>query len=336
MTRPTNIIRRQHSRHYTVLTNAVPDDARLSLDELGFLTWLLSRPHDWEVIPAACRKRFKIGRDKFYRIVKALVRTGYASRDKVRADDGTIVCVRYIITDDPGPEQVIDEDIDIEEPDATDIAPAVTSLQQPENPDTAEPDTGFEDSGLSKKKLINNPPTPQEPKPTEQPQEAAEQGKGEAIPPNRGQPKFSILKLNWPADHVLSATAAERKFLRLKEPEQWAAIDRAPAYIADIRSRGWKLGDLTTYLREKRWERLASPTPTASWATRGGTPRAFRWLEYREAMGEPTAYMRDCFATGKPWYAPSEWPPALPKRESTGPPPSLMTPADHEELTRGI
>ncbi len=328
------IIKRRITRSFVTLENELVRDRRLALDEHGMLHYLLSLPDDWEVSRANCAKFWNIGREKVARIFQSLKRTGWAKVELLKAEDGTIVGKRWIIGDLPGPEVADIADEADEEDEASPVhqdEPSYGLAVARVNRDTGKPYDGRKiDSN------IQNPPTPQTPQPTEAPQEAAEETKGEPIPPNRGQPKFSILKLNWPADHILSAVAAERKFLRLKEPEQWAAIDRAPAYIADIRSRGWKLGDLTTYLREKRWERLASPTPTASWATRGGTPRAYRWLEYREAMGEPTAYMRDCFATGKPWYAPSEWPPALPKRESTGPPSSLMTAADHEELTRGI
>jgi len=325
--RPQTIFRRVHTHNFTVLPNAVLNDARLSLDEKGFLCWLLSRPNDWEVIPTACQRILNIGRHSFYRITKTLCETGYCKREVIRAEDGTVVRVQFMIYD------------------ATDIATPVTPQQHAENQQLnekeLEPDADYQDAEnrhavINNDSIINIPPTPQASKPTEPPQAAEEASQG-AIFPDQGKPKFSVLKLNWPPDHILSATAAERKFLRLPEVEQWAAIDRAPAYIADIRSRGWKLGDLTTYLREKRWERLASASPAAAFSTKGGTPQAFRWLEYREAMGEPTAYMRNCFATGKPWYAPSEWPPALPKRESTGPPASsLMTEADEAELARGI
>ncbi len=316
--RPTNIIRRHHSRHFTVITNEVLDDARLALDELGFLGWLLSRPHDWEVIPAACRKRFKIGRDKFYRIMAALVRTGYASREKVRAEDGTIVCVRYIITDDPGPEQVIDDgECDAEEPEASDTPAPVTSLQRTPKPDTAKPDTGLADARLSNDYIQNNPPTPQ-------------------VPIEEAEPSFKRLLEKWPSDHILSQTSAERRWLRLPDDAKRAALAGATAYRADMTRRGWKLCDLTTYLRDKRFERFASGASLSeAFAVKGGTPEAYRWLEYRRATIGATGFMEECFRVGKPWYAPSQWPPALPPR-ATGPPsdPDAMSELD-AELAKG-
>ncbi len=327
------IIKRRVTRSFVTLENELVRDRRLALDEHGMLHYLLSLPDDWEVSRANCAKFWSIGREKVARIFQSLKRTGWAKVELLKAEDGTIVGKRWIIGDLPGPE-VADIADEPDEEDAADVhqdEPSYGLAVARVNRDTGKPYDGRKiDSN------IQNPPTPQAPKPTEPPQ-AAEKASQGAPPPDQGKPKFSVLKLNWPPDHILSAKAAERKFLRLPEVEQWAAIDRAPAYIADIRSRGWKLGDLTTYLREKRWERLASASPAAAFSAKGGTPQAFRWLEYREAMGEPTAYMRNCFATGKPWYAPSEWPPALPKRESTGPPPnSLMTEADEAELARGI
>lgn len=322
--RPQTIFRRVHTHNYTVITNAVLNDPRLSLDEKGFLCWLLSRPNDWEVIPSVCQRVLNIGRHSFYRITKKLCDTDYCKRNAIRAEDGTIIKVEFVVYD------------------PTDCATPVSSpqhadFQQVDEKDF-EPDADYQDVEnqhveISKEKIINTPPTPQAGVPVEEPQEASGAASEQPEVVSKPKPSFADLRRIWPPDHILSAIASERSFLRLKEAEQRAAIDRAPAYLSDIRSRGWKIGDLKIYIREKRFERLATPIKAAAFPIKGGTPQAFRWLEYREAVRESTAYMRECFATGRPWYAPTEWPPALPK--STGPPRSkspLMTPQDEEEL----
>ena len=62
------ILKRRHTANFTTIGNGAFDDERLKLDELGILTWLLSRPENWEVRRPQLRKRFKIGRDALRRI----------------------------------------------------------------------------------------------------------------------------------------------------------------------------------------------------------------------------------------------------------------------------
>lgn len=311
--RPQTIFRRVHTHNFTVIANAVLNDNRLSLDEKGFLCWLLSRPPDWEVIPTACQKALGIGRSAFYRLAGRLREIGYVKRERVRAADGTIVRVQYTIYD------VIDPALPTETQPCDDF-PEVD--ENPGAPVLDSPLVDKPDAGINNDYIINNPPTPQAGENVKPPQ-AIEEAK----------PRFSALRNQWPPDHILSATAAERSFLRMRPEQQRQAIELAKAYLADIRTRGWKICDLTKYLRDKRFERLSSPVAAAAVPIKGGTPQAYRWLEYQQAIGKPRAYMAECFRTGKPWYAPTEWPPAMPK--STGPP-SPLTEEPGAELAREL
>jgi hypothetical protein len=338
--RPTNIIRRHHTRFFTTLPNEIFNDERLALDEMALLGWLLSRPHDWEVIPAQIRKRFKVGRDKFYRLMTSLCNAGYVKREKERAKDGTISCIRYVVTDDPAipVRRVTQEEVDSESDSESDN-PAVPSasvapLQQPEKPDTADPDTVFQGPGLSNDIYKTPPYPPLEPM-------ANPQGAVEAV---RKIPEFKELLSKWPSGSILSSSAAERRFLRLDADRKAAAVNGIAGYLAGMRLRGWKVCDLQTYLRDRRWEKVGGNTEKVAYLTKGGTPQAFRWLEYRKGLGEPTAFMEDCWKSGRPWYAPSEWPPPVPNDDRKGEPverhpppennPDLSPLADELERTK--
>ena len=287
MSRPQTIFRRVHTHNFTVIANAVLNDQRLSLDEKGFLCWLLSRPPDWEVIPTACQKMLGIGRSAFYRMVKNLREVGYIHREWIRAEGGTIVKVQYTIFDttDSGataPEPPLDDFPEVDETQAIQVEPL------PESPLVEKPDTVINND------IYNNPPPPP-------------------------KPAFGDLLAIWPSASVLSGTASERRFLRLNENAQRQAIDRAKSYLADMTSRGWKVCDLGTYLRERRFERVAAP-PKQMTTFKPRTPQGFRWREFKITTGQWTRYLQHMWDTGQPITVPSEWPPALPAPKSTGPP----------------
>jgi hypothetical protein len=103
------IIRRRHTANFTTISNVVFDDGRLAADEVGILTYLLSRPHNWEVRRPALMKRWGIGEHALKRIIRGLMRTGWCQASKVRLPNGTF-CINYEISDQPGRE-LNDEEI---------------------------------------------------------------------------------------------------------------------------------------------------------------------------------------------------------------------------------
>jgi hypothetical protein len=333
--RPFTTIDREHGPAFTVVDNALLRDARLALDEKGLLCWFLSLPLDWEVIPAAVRKEHKIGRDKYQRMMKSLRVAGYIKLIIERSEDGTIACIRYrvraipLLTGDPAiPEERVDAETEsaIEAADASDEpaipevqdAGSVAPLQQPENTVVAanhkpgKPDSGLGGSRQRTKSLQNTPPTPQA-VPADRPQAAV-----------RDVPSFKLLAAKWPQASILSASTAERRYLRLTEERKRAAFDGVGAYLADMRQRGWKICDLQTYLRDRRWERVKGAAAPEI-PIHGNTPQAFRWLDYRNALGQNTSFMDECWRHKKPWYAPTEWPPPLPASASPPASPSRKT-----------
>jgi hypothetical protein len=84
-----SVIRRAQGQEFTVLPNATIRDPRLSLDALGLLVKLISRPPNWEVRPYQLQQECSIGRDKLRRLLAELENAGFLVRIKSRRSDGT-------------------------------------------------------------------------------------------------------------------------------------------------------------------------------------------------------------------------------------------------------
>lgn len=135
MSRQVNIIKRRKTKAFVTLENELVRDRRLSLDEHGMLHYLLSLPDDWEVSRDNCAKFWNIGRDKCARIFRRLRECGWAQVERVHAEDGTFLGVRWIITDEPGvevPESDLNES-EIEAP-VSAAAAKIEPIHDTENP----------------------------------------------------------------------------------------------------------------------------------------------------------------------------------------------------------
>ncbi len=315
------IIRRRHTKNFTIIGNELFNDERLALDEVGLLGFLLSQPNDWEVRRPALRKRWKVGRDGIKRIIDNLIRTGWCRAEKTRLSNGTFSIV-YTICDEPGP-SLSDEEVR--------RALSLVSSEAAEEPYASDADES---------------PEPCAQPPTCQPaldhrildgrqwQESLNTDSTNTNPTKAPAPIWRDLRAAWPPGDILSPLKCEQLFAALSLADRQLAIDGSGPYLANCRARNRKVCDLSTYLKERRFVGKLAVVST-TFPTMGGTPQAFRWLAYRKAVGEQTGYMEDCWRQGKPWYAPSEWPPAIPLRQSTGPPsPSLMTSDDEEEAAK--
>ncbi len=84
-----SVIRKAQGQEFTVLPNPTIRDPHLSLDALGLLVKLISRPPNWEVRPYQLQQECSIGRDKLRRLLAELENTGYLVRIKSRRSDGT-------------------------------------------------------------------------------------------------------------------------------------------------------------------------------------------------------------------------------------------------------
>lgn len=94
------IIRSPRSRNFTIIGNEIFDSV-VSLEAIGLLHYLLSRPDNWRILPAQLADKFT-GRDRTYRILKELIDARYVVRKKL--NDGS---VQYTVFDaaQPDPEK---------------------------------------------------------------------------------------------------------------------------------------------------------------------------------------------------------------------------------------
>lgn len=318
------IIRRHHTANFTTIGNALFDDVRLSLDDIGLLVWLLSRPHDWEIRRPALRRRHKIGAKKLgaegiRRIIHNLMKTGWCRAEKIRLSNGTF-SVTYEIRDEPGPE--------MSEAEVIEALSLVSS----------EADDASDEEDI-------DPVPPDKPPPTS-PELASQLRQGVRGPvikdlPNTDSPNTDSTKAPplwrefrklWPSGDILSPLACEKLFAALSPDDRQRAFDGVSPYLKNCHARQRKVCDLSTYLKERRFKGNLAVAQT-TFAIHRGTPQACRWLEYRKAIGEPTAWMESLWREGKPWYAPTEWPPPALRKESPEPP-TLLSPADDQFIRK--
>lgn len=308
------IIRRRHTKSFVTLENQLVRDRRLSLDEHGMLHYLLSLPDDWEVSRVNCARFWDIGRDKAARIFRSLRKFGWAQVERVHAEDGTFLGVRWIITDEPG-EEVSDEVLD-QETDEKEMPGRPASL--PDDHDTENPEHGSPVARVTRSAekayhgdYIDSTKTDSEENriPQTGAREKSDQGSEEPLP------TFGGLAKQWPPDHILSRVAAEQVWHRLGRLAQRTANSAAPRYLDDCRVNSRKVCDLTTYLREERFERFAAIRTASStkYLAKPNSPQWYRWRDHLKATGQSVAFMEAQAAKGTGWSTSSEWPPASPK-----------------------
>jgi hypothetical protein len=308
-------IRRRHTKNFTTIGNALFNDERLAADEVGIMGYLLSRPHDWETRRPALMRRWHLGRDAMRRVLTNLVRTGWLQAEKIRLSNGTFK-VTYEIQDEPGPSLSEDE---------VKAAFSVVSAEAG-------------DDNSSENDTPEHPP-PDTPKPYVDGRIADTRGWEESLNTDSlntestkaAVPNWSDLRQKWPASEILSPLACEKLFASLSQEDRRLAVDGVRAYLARCKERNRKTCDLSTYLKERRFETVKVEAENTMFTLRPGTPQAARWLE----DGALTDFQRYRLQHGQAITVQTEWPPTLPKEQSTGPPLSpLMTKEDEEELKK--
>jgi hypothetical protein len=97
------IIRREHNGNFTIVPNAIFNDRRLSIEAIGLLGYLLSRPPNWQARHGHLRKTLGIGRQRFERAMWELMSASYVDRDMEQPRDGDnqFSSYNYIVRDVP-------------------------------------------------------------------------------------------------------------------------------------------------------------------------------------------------------------------------------------------
>lgn len=73
---------------FTRIDNRIFDDTQLSLDAMGVLVYLLSKPDDWTIRDKHLKNHFSIGRKRLDRIMGELKTCGYLKRWQYRGKNG--------------------------------------------------------------------------------------------------------------------------------------------------------------------------------------------------------------------------------------------------------
>lgn len=184
-----SILRKHQRGRYTVVSNELLNDSRLSFRARGVLAYLLSKPDGWRVRRESIAAEGKEGREAIRRALLELREAGYYHVRVERMKDGTLASYSDLFEEpreaDPSLAGVKPIDVDDELNDQGEEEP--TGVQKPDagQPDTGSPDAGKLDALVStgSKHLEKYPPTPANAGELE-----AEQGQ-RRCPQHRGQEK---------------------------------------------------------------------------------------------------------------------------------------------------
>lgn len=97
------IIRVPKLTNYTVMSNHHLTDRDLSFKAKGLMSYMLSRPDDWDFTIAGLSRLNKDGRDAIGRIIQELESHGYLERIRLRRSKGTFGTMEYVLHEQPMP-----------------------------------------------------------------------------------------------------------------------------------------------------------------------------------------------------------------------------------------
>ncbi len=278
------IIKRQNRTNYTTLSNEVVEDSRLSYEALGLLTYLLSRPEDWEVHIDQLRARTKIGRDKLYRIVGELQDAGYMKHERERSR-GVVTGGRWIVREAPKLERDSTRKTESDLlPENTDEAPE----PNPEKPNPAEPHPAFQDAykGLTD----TNSGKAQSERDAGAPAREAE----DKIP---DRDRLDRLKAKSPTAAYDSEAEIDAEWTKLARPKRFEAEATYEEWLAGAKKLGrGKIPGLPAYLREAKWERILTNRGQVAQTVApriDAFSRAWSWLWHKAAENGDSQQLRD-------------------------------------------
>jgi hypothetical protein len=306
------IYRPARRAQYTVVSNTLMNDERLSADALGVLVYLLSRPDDWAIHRDQLMARFKIGRDKFQAIFRELSGFGYARLEAVAvAESGQLAGKRWVI---------------IEEPEAENRQPENPSLgsatdervsRQSAKPTVGKPgriiNTDLRPITESELKTVS-------PNPQNSTREGGDglcddgEASSEAVQPDA----WDRFKAEWPWQDGQSESvdAARRAFNRLSEADKELCVKGAQAF----QSRPGRVC-AAVFIAERHWSfsprrsstliGANSPRPSSSnaqrqsdgtWWLAPDSPQLTAWRDYERRTRDDRKALNSL-------YRPAEWPP---------------------------
>jgi hypothetical protein len=82
------IIRTTHTSNFTLISNAISNDATVSGTATAALLYLISKPPHWKFNAYDLKRRLNVGLNKVYKVMRELIRAGYATYQRIQS--GTI------------------------------------------------------------------------------------------------------------------------------------------------------------------------------------------------------------------------------------------------------
>lgn len=113
--------------HFTVVTNALIRDERLSWKARGLLIFVLSMPDNWRTTSAHLARVGPDGRDSVRAGLAELEAAGYLTRHRVRKADGTF---EHQVTVYDNPQRAGDNSVSSPQPETGKPAPVMPALQE--------------------------------------------------------------------------------------------------------------------------------------------------------------------------------------------------------------
>ena len=95
------VIKPGHREPFTVLYKSAIRDTRLSFEMLGFLTYMLDKPPDWEFTISGMAKERGVGLAQVRRLVGLLEKAGYLLREQAHDDGGKFAKNVYVLQEKP-------------------------------------------------------------------------------------------------------------------------------------------------------------------------------------------------------------------------------------------
>lgn len=96
-----SIIRREATRNFTIIKNEIVNDENLSMEAMGLLTYMLSKPDGWEFRQDNLGKRFNVGRERMRSTMRCLCEAGYVRRHKENDPVTGHIRTITIVSDEP-------------------------------------------------------------------------------------------------------------------------------------------------------------------------------------------------------------------------------------------
>lgn len=96
-----SILRNLNRERFTVIDNELLEDATLSWDAKGLLTFLLSKPDGWEINQTHIERSGTAGKYKVRKMFKELYDAGYLEQRQHRAPDGVFIGSEVVLVERP-------------------------------------------------------------------------------------------------------------------------------------------------------------------------------------------------------------------------------------------